>query len=237
MRARVILCTVAVATAMVLASVGQAAVIVQFTFPTAHGAGVETGPGFSATTLAANVTATPVADTSGNVIIGTENPTPNYSTQPVLRVDPAGNSSSAAQAVTNNKYFSFTITPDLGYELDLSSLQFKAARGGSSTPRGWVVRTSADGFAANLGSSDIATQRATWTDYTVPLGGAQFQDVTVPLTFRFYVYSPAAGQTIEFDNITVNGEVVAVIPEPVTALMAGAGLVLLVARRFHRHRR
>lgn len=215
-------------------SAAQAAVIVQFTFPIAHGAGVETGSGFDATTLASNVTATPVADTSGNIIIGTENPTPNYSTEPVLRVNPNGNSVSAAQAVANSKYFSFTITPDAGYELDLASLTFKAARGGTSTPRGWVVRTSADAFASDLAASDVATVRPTWTDYTVSLTGTQFQDVTAPLTFRFYVYSPAAGSTIEFDNITVNGEVVAVIPEPAAGIMIIAGMALLINRRFGR---
>lgn len=211
-------------------------VLLQYTFPTAHGAGVETGSGFNPTTVAAGIDALynmAVRDTAGTITIGTENPSPNYASQPVLRVDPDGSSSSLAQAITNNKYFVFSFQPEDGYYLDLLRLDFNAARGGSSTPRGWGLRSSADAYTTTLGNSDIGTQRATWTSYSVPLTAAYFDQVTDTLTFRIYVYSPANGSTIEFDDITIWGEVfeLEVIPEPGTLSLPALGVLGLLRRR------
>jgi hypothetical protein len=44
-------------------------------------------------------------------------------------------------------------------------------------------------------------------------------------TFRIYSYSPATGNSLDYDNITVNGDVV---PEPAAAgVLAVAGLALV----------
>ena len=210
--------------------------LVQYTFPTAHGAGVETGSGFNPTTIAAGIDALynmAVRDTANTITIGTENPTPNYASQPVLRVDPDGSSSSLAQAITNNKYFVFSISPEDGYYLDLLRLDFNAARGGAGAPRGWGLRSSADLFATTLGSSDIGTVRPNWTAYSVPLTAAYFDQVTDALTFRVYIYSPADGSTIEFDDITLVGEAFLeqAVPEPATLSLVALGILGLLRRR------
>lgn len=155
-----------------------------------------------------------------------------YDTAPVLRVFPAGNSTEA-QAFANDGYFEFTIEPEGRDEFDLEALLFDAGRGGGSTPRGWALRTSADDFASIVDMADIPTTRV-FTPYHVDLSGEMFQDVTDPLTFRFYVYSPGDGSTVEFDNFQVIGSVTQGVPEPATATLAVLALAGLGVRRRRR---
>lgn len=54
------------------------------------------------------------------------------------------------------------------------------------------------------------------------MSGTGFQNLTSGLTFRIYSYSPGAGSSVDYDDLTVNGSVVAV-PEPSTL----AGLIAL----------
>ncbi|HPD14904.1 MAG TPA: PEP-CTERM sorting domain-containing protein [Planctomycetota bacterium] len=207
--------------------------LLEYTFPTAGGAGVEVHSSLNPTTVAVGLNPSfnmAIRDTAGTITLGTENPTPNYATQPVLRVDPDGNSSSLAQAITNNKYFVFALQPDLNYELDLLQLEFLTARGGAGTPRGWGLRSSVDGYASTIAGADITTVRATWSSVTVPLPASYFEGITGPVTFRMYVYSPADGSTIEFDNIRLIGEAT-LLPEPATMSLLAVGALILVRRR------
>lgn len=128
-----------------------------------------------------------------------------YSTGTVVSPNPASGATTAATAVTNNSYFSFTLTPTEG-NMSLSSLTFKGARGGASTPRGYALRSSIDSYAANIATADFATQRTTWpaSDITVDLSGAAFQDIGA-ITFRMYIYTPGTGSSVDLDDITVNG--------------------------------
>jgi hypothetical protein len=144
-----------------------------------------------------------------------------YPTDPVLRVWPGNTASNsvnsgggtaltnAQMALASNSFFAFTLTADPGNLMNLSSLSFNAAKGGSGT-RGYVVQTSAGGFSADnsttLASGTIATQRPTFTNFAVDLSGAQFQGLT-GITFRIFTYSGAVGSTVEYDNIAVVGAV------------------------------
>jgi hypothetical protein len=214
----------------------SAEVIVQYTFPTLQAS--ETGPGYNPTTVHAGLDAAfdmAVKDGGANITIEISNPSPNYGSQPVLRVNPASGNTGITAAIANNAYFQFTIAPDSGMVLNLTDLTFNAARGGGSTPRGWAMTTSVGGLTTVIASSDIGTQRPDWTPYTVDLSGPAFQDLSGPLTIRFYAYSPASGSTIEFDDITLNG---AVVPEPHGAALLLIGMVgFLFLRRTRRRDR
>jgi hypothetical protein len=187
---------------------------------------VETSPVFGPTSVLANLTATPVTDPMGTIGIEISSAATTPPGAPFLRVDPQGNSASAAIALTNNKYFEFTITPNAGFLLDLTSLTFDAARGGGGTPRGYVVRSSLNSFATDLATADLLTVRPTYTPVSIDLSG--FADAAGAVTFRVYSYSPGAGSSVDYDNITVNGSVV---PEPATGLLGVSGIVLLTVRR------
>jgi hypothetical protein len=114
---------------------------------------------------------------------------------PELRAIPAV-ATTAAAAVTSNDYFQFTIHGGAG--LFLKRIQLRAARGGSSTPRGFIIRSSIDGFASDLiPDNPVPTIRTTYTEYDFSTN----LDLTSPVTIRFYIYGPiAGGSSIEFDD-------------------------------------
>lgn len=203
-------------------------VLAQYTFPTLES--TETGPGYAPTTVAPGVMASDVSATGSPLDTFIENPTPNYASQPVLRVFPAGNTTvDAAQA--NGGFFEFSIDTIEGTEVDLSELYFDAGRGGGSTPRGWGIASSLDNFATILDTEAIATQRPDFTTYFIDLSDPMFQNLTEEVTFRMYAFSPSDGSTIEFDNITVLGRTTSAVPEPATAAMGLLSLAALAMRR------
>lgn len=110
-------------------------------------------------------------------------------------------------AVANSSYFQVTLLPETGKTIDLNGLTFNTARGGASTPRGFGIKTSADNYDSNLLTADVPTQRPTWTPYSVDLSGLMYQNLTTPITFRFYVYTPSTGSSLEFDDINFTGTI------------------------------
>lgn len=219
----------ALATGVVGAAV-EAAVLSQYTFPTVNTSN-ETGSMYQPTTLASGVTGTAITDPNSTIIFQSSDAAMAPAHAPYLRVDPNGGAATSAAAVTANKYFTFTVNADAGNELDLSDLTFLVARGGGGTPRGYTVRSSADNFAANLGTADVGTVRPDFSSVTIPLTDAAFQDLS-SITFRIYSHAPNAGNSVDYDNITVNGTV-SVVPEP-AALSAVALGTLLIGRRRRR---
>lgn len=186
---------------------------------------MEDSPAFGPSSVAAGLTATPVRDPAGTVGIEISSAATTPEGAPFLRVDPQGSSPDPATAIANNKYYEFSLTADAGNTLNLDNLEFDVARGGGSTPRGYIVRSSLDNFASDLSQADVATVRPNYTHVTVPLSALNVSGAT----FRIYSYSPGGGASLDYDNVTVNGDV---IPEPTAAGLLGlAGLALLGRRR------
>jgi hypothetical protein len=186
---------------------------------------VESSPAFAPSSVAAGLIATPVADPNGTVGIEISSAATTPPGAPFLRLDPQGNSPDPATAVTNNKYYEFSLTANAGNTLNLTNIEFDVMRGGGSTPRGYALRSSLDNYASDLSQADVATARPTYTHIIVPLAALNVPNVT----FRMFSYSPAAGNSLDYDNITVNGDVV---PEPsALGVLAVAGLTLLARRR------
>ena len=232
--------------AMLLAvSAARADTITDFTFPTVTGAdnsGLPYQPGFAGydpTTVASGAQVTgimPGSGLTGTVAIELF----NY-TSPVLRIDALGSTTTLSSSVAANRYFDFTVTPEQGSTLSLESLSFQTARGGGSTPRGFGVFSSETGTAIGdeLFALDIPTTRPTLTDSMIDLTAAEFQGLSGPISFRFNVFAPGGGQTLEFDNIVLAGTVTA-IPEPASVALlallgsvAAAGAVVCHRRRRH----
>ena len=216
----------------------QAAELLRYNFGTPGSEStVETAPAFAPTIFGTGLTATPVRDPMSTVGIeissapaGATIP-PNA---PFLRLDPQGSSTSAAAAIAGNKYFEFTLTPEAGYQFTLDSIAFDVTRGGGSTPRGYVLRSSVDNFTADLAGGDLTTARPTYTPVSVTLGST-YADLTTPVTFRFYNYAPAAGNSIDYDNISLSGTITAV-PEPGTLALGALGAFALMAASTKRRR-
>src|SRR4051812_27216896 len=92
-------------------------------------------------------------------------------------------------SINTNAYIQFSITPNAGYELDLSGLILRIRRSTTGTPSGsgptqWSLRSSVDGFAANIASGSLTTS---YSNYGVTLTG--FLSLPSTVTFRLYGFS------------------------------------------------
>jgi PEP-CTERM motif len=205
-----------------IAPSAQAEIIVQYDFNT----------DFSPTTLAPNVVASPASGAPSVPMFAIVSTGGNTYAQ----LMPFPGATTGATAVSTNSYFQFTVGPAAGFGLDLTTLEFDSSRGGAATPRGWVIRSSLDGFASNLaGPTDVPTADPIFTHYSIDLSGSAFQDLTSPLTFRIYSYVvDPSFQVMEYDNLTVNGAVAtAAVPEPSSlALLVVGGVGLVGWRRW-----
>ncbi len=175
------------------------------------------------TTEIAGVTGGDIAN-GGSLSALLPNAGDGYGSDPVLHTNPGtGASQTIATAFSTDNYFYFTLTPDSGTTLDLTSLSFNVARGGdSSLPRNYGVRSSATG-TADLSSGAVATVRTTWTPITVDLSTyTELQNVTSEVTFLFAVATLSSGNSLEWDDITIEG---AVVPEPSTFVLTALGLL------------
>lgn len=118
----------------------------------------------------------------------------------------------ATEAVSESQYFAFTVTAAAAYNLYLHSLVFDGARGGATGTRGYVVRSSVDGYAANLAAADFVAQVSTppMDTVRVDLTGSSYQGLSA-VTFRIYAYSSGGTTlTVAFDDVTVNGAAIQV---------------------------
>lgn len=127
-------------------------------------------------------------------------------------------------ALNTNAYLQFSLTPNTGYQLDLLNIVLRIRRSNTGTPSGsgptsWSLRSSLDGYAANIASSSLTH---TYSNYSVALGSAFLNQYTT-VTFRLYGYNssaPADGtHRVVFDSISVQG-IGEVLPVSLTGIQA-----------------
>jgi len=183
-----------------------------------------TGNTTSATQSAAGITAGNVTNAGLSDFYVTSD---GYSSAPVLHVNPASGATTAPADGSGFPVASyFSITLDSAQLLNIDAVSFNAARGGTSEPRGFVLRSSVTGNQ-NLYQSDVTEVRATFGSYSYNFG-TEFQNINGPVTFEFYIYTPGIGASIEFDNITFTGSVV---PEPRRMILLSLAGVWVAFRR------
>jgi hypothetical protein len=104
------------------------------------------------------------------------------------------------------KYLEFTITPNTNYAMVLNSVSFYDQKSGTG-PTNWVLRSSLDGYVADLNSPSPST---TNTPYNVLPNvvelGISFQNINTAVTFRLYAYgATSAAGTWRIDDLTIEG--------------------------------
>jgi hypothetical protein len=212
---------------LVLTAPAPAQIMVQYTFANTTVTDTTAAPTFTAPNVTAN-------STVSGVNIVQDFSLPDYGHQ-VLRAAITNTATpDETTAVNGGSYWGFTVTPNTGFKMNFTSFTFNAARGGAATPRTWYLYSSVAGFnpGSAIAFADVPTTRPTLTPFTVDMSGAPFQGLIAPLEFRMYLSTPATGQSVEFDSVTVNGTVIAV-PEPAFALAfaACAGAAWAIRRR------
>jgi len=125
-------------------------------------------------------------------------------------------------------YHQFTVTPQAGYSMSLSSIVF-AMRRSNNGVRNYAVRSSADGYASNLAASinpantnlivdgsnnffwslpDVTIGGTTVNQIgsAVTLSGSSFTGIETPITFRFYAWNAeTSAGNFSIDNVVVTG--------------------------------
>lgn len=118
------------------------------------------------------------------------------------------------------RYYEVTITPQANFTLSLNTVTFTLQRSGTGI-RQYAVRSSADGYAANLPASiepanvnlqvvagnifqvaDATTSAENGSKITL----SGFTNISSPITFRFYGFNAeASGGTFSIDNVVFSG--------------------------------
>ena len=185
---------------MCIYGVSAEVILTQYTFPAGN---------FGTTTNANNITGgnitnirtLPIFEISSN----------GYVSDPELRVAPFTGNTTYPLALSGGSYFTFNITPSVGYAFNITNITFLIARGGASTPRGYGLQSSLDNYVANISNADVTTQRAIWSNISIIMN-TNFTNMNNTLIFRFFIYSTTAGSSIEIDNLTIYGDVFPILP-------------------------
>jgi hypothetical protein len=107
-------------------------------------------------------------------------------------------------------YTEFTISAGSGHVLNLTSLDFDSARGGTGGIRGFeifgapnAVPTASDSLLL-VTNEAVTVTRDTPLARSIDLSGAEYQGIQ-SITFRYYPLADADGNSIEFTNMELNG--------------------------------
>jgi hypothetical protein len=154
-----------------------------------------------------------------------------YATSPALLVNFVATNADLAAAWTNQSLVTFDLTVGSNLAgLNLTSLSFNAARGGSSTPRGIGVYVTTPTSSNELVQSALTlnTVRPEWEAKVVDLSGVgSLQNLAAGQGVRFTLalYTPSPGNSIELDDLTVRG---LVTPRTIPGYVGAEALYLRV---------
>jgi len=116
--------------------------------------------------------------------------------------------SNQTEAIANDDYFSFTLTPTIGNSLTLTNLELSAiysVTASLGTEASIFVRSSLDGYASDVASNSFSFINP-YTAMSIPLGAA-FTQIPSNITFRVYVFddTDTTGDGLRIDDIFVRG--------------------------------
>ncbi len=136
-------------------------------------------------------------------------------------------------STSENNYFTFTITPESGYQFTSVSLSFDY-RATSTGPTTLAIHSNADSYASSLDSFTI-TRDTNW--YSSGVRSVSLGNITTATTFRIYGSGASSNSgTLRVDNVVLNGSVsLTPVPEPSTCALLG-GVAVLGFAGFRRRR-
>ena len=118
-----------------------------------------------------------------------------------------------AGAIDPNAYLQFSVTPTASYSLTVSSMLLSIRRSttgvSGSGPNNWALRSSVDGFAADISNGSLSTSVV-----AIPVTfNASFANLSATVTFRLYGYNATVSSggglnRFVFDNLSISGSTV-----------------------------
>ncbi|MGR8935637.1 MAG: hypothetical protein ACU837_14780 [Gammaproteobacteria bacterium] len=153
----------------------------------------------------------------------------------ILEAYPSTGAIDASSALSNNSYFTVALTANAGQTIDIGTVEFEVGKGGSSDPRGYFIRSSVDGYTADLiaetlplGSQPPPAQK------TINVSGNPAYQGLNSITFRFYVFTPAQSgwYSVDFRNLTFLTPTVSADLDAGLALIMGLGVLGAAAIAF-----
>jgi len=176
-------------------------------------------------------TATGSAITAGGGINSFTTEFDQYASSPALLANFVSVTPDVLTALSNDSviYFDLTVGSNVT-DLDLTSISFNAARGGSATPRGLAVYvttpTSTNEFVQTI--TNINAVRPSWESQLVALSGVsslQHLSAGQVVHFALPIFSPDTINSVELDDLTIRGMV---SPRPSPAYVGADELYLRV---------
>ncbi|MFD2726518.1 hypothetical protein [Hyunsoonleella rubra] len=112
-----------------------------------------------------------------------------------------------ANAVTGDNYVEFTVTPNSGYEFDITSINIDFYRSATGV-RGLALRSSIDSYTSNIDTEKVVLDNTNLQSFSFTV--SQLNN-TSAVTYRIYGWSEATGGSGRFESggndIEVNGTV------------------------------
>ncbi len=147
-----------------------------------------------------------------------------YANWPIGSISTVDTYSTMTSTISTSRYYEVVITPNSGYNIVLDKIDFAARRSGTGI-RNYAVRSSSDGFGANLlasvgtntNLSIVGTNEFFWnfdaTSTTADQNGSSVSlntmTISAPLTIRFYGWNAEAiTGNFSLDNVTITGTAV-----------------------------
>lgn len=117
------------------------------------------------------------------------------------------------------QYFEFTLTPNVGYKINFVNFTY-TGQASDTGPINFAFRSSVDGYSNNVGTPNAGGT-------TINLSAGSYQNITTPITFRFYGWG-ASGTTGTFsiNDFIFNGIVLsACTPAVLSSVTPASGPV------------
>ena len=106
-------------------------------------------------------------------------------------------------AIDLTDYYTFTVTPTAGFTASVRSIELDERRSGTGI-LSWAVRSSLDGFTADVASFTVPND--TNTRHQIITLGSAFGSLAAPVEFRIYGFAAAASTgTWRLDNVAIFG--------------------------------
>jgi hypothetical protein len=141
---------------------------------------------------------------------------------------------SAADALTANNYFEWTVAAAAGYSMSITQIAFQVQRSNTGASN-LVLRTSVDSYVADLNTlSNFAGNNATVASSFNSSSIVAMQNVEGSVTFRVIGWPGATTGSMGFEGTGNDIEIfgtATLVPEPGTLALMATGLLALTASR------